>query len=126
MIIITKRRLTVGRLGEQQARAHLKKNGYAIIDTNYRCRLGEMDIIAREAKTIVFVEVRTKTGSRFGLPEESITPGKARRLLHLAQYYLQTHNLSENPCRIDLVAVTLDSANYSLITLKHIKNILAG
>ena len=123
---MTKQRLRVGKTGEAAARSHLEKLGYKILETNYRCPLGEIDIVARENTTTVIVEVRTKTGSEFGRPEESITPKKAYRLRRLALYYLQSVYKREISCRIDLVAVILNEDDNSVRTLNHIKGILSG
>jgi len=123
---MTEKRLRVGKAGEMAAISHLEKQGYTILETNYRCPLGEIDIIARDRKTTVIVEVRTKTGLKFGRPEESITPKKAYRLRRLALYYLQSVYKREISCRIDLVAVILNENDNSVRTLNHIKGILSG
>ncbi len=123
---MTKKRLRIGTAGEQAARSHLEGRGYKILETNYRCPLGEIDIVARENSTVVIVEVRTKTGSAFGRPEESITALKAHQLRRLALYYLQSVYKREIPCRIDLVAVILNEDDNSVRTLNHIKGILSG
>lgn len=97
-----------GKLGEQLACSALKKKGYRIIETNYRCRYGEIDIVARQKECLVFIEVRTKTGNAFGSPEESMTAQKKQRLVSTAMDYLNSHrDLPEN-WRIDFVAVELD------------------
>ncbi len=123
---MTKERQQVGHEGEKAARLHLEKLGYRIIETNYRCSLGEIDIIARDKGAIVIIEVRTKTSSAFGLPEESITKEKARRLRRLALCYLQSTYKREVPCRIDLIAIMLDKDNHTVRKLNHIRGILAG
>ncbi len=123
---MTKKRLRIGTAGEKAARSHLEGRGYKILETNYRCPLGEIDIIARENSTVVIVEVRTKTGSAFGRPEESITALKAHQLRRLALYYLQSVYKREIPCRIDLVAVILNEGDNSVRSLNHIKGILSG
>ncbi len=123
---MTIRRRQVGLAGEKAARAYLEENGYQIIEANYQCPLGEIDIVARENKTIVIVEVRTRTSLSFGGPEESITAEKSHRLQRLALYYLKSVYKHEMPCRIDLVAVMLHKENHSIINLKHIRGILAG
>jgi putative endonuclease len=102
-----KRRET-GILGEKLARELLKKRGYKIIETNYRCPHGEIDIVARKKDTIVFIEVRTKKSLDFGSPEESITPVKKERMRNTAFYYCQTHDDIPSIWRIDLVAIELD------------------
>lgn len=122
---MTMKRQLVGKRGEDAAKNYLAEQGYQIIETNYRCPLGEIDIVARDGRTIVLVEVRTKTGLSFGSPEESINADKKRRLKRLALSYLQSKSCSEMPCRIDLIAVMLDREKHSVINLKQIKNILA-
>ncbi len=123
---MTMKRRKVGLAGEKAARAYLENRGYEIIETNYRCSLGEIDIIARDRGTLVLVEVRTRTGFSFGRPEESITSQKARRLQRLALYYLKAAAKNELPCRIDLVAVMLNKHNHTLVSLNHIRGILSG
>jgi len=98
----------VGATGEKLARGFLKKKGYRIRQTNFRCREGEIDIVAERKGCLVFVEVRTKTGSSFGSPEESVTAAKKEKLIATALSYLDSHqNLPDN-WRIDFVGVELD------------------
>ncbi len=123
---MTRTRLQVGETGEKAARSYLEQLGYRIIEANYRCRLGEIDLIARDRETIVIVEVRTRTGRIFGGPEESITAKKAHKLRRLALYYLQSVCKLEVPSRIDLVAVLLDKKTHEVENLNHIRGILSG
>ncbi|MDW7728680.1 MAG: YraN family protein [Bacillota bacterium] len=123
---MTKKRLLVGQTGETAARRYLEKLGYEIIESNYRCSLGEIDLIAHDNRTIVLAEVRTRTSSVFGSPEESITAEKARRLRRLALYYLQATRQDESPSRIDLLAVMLDKKSLEVQSIRHIKAILSG
>ena len=102
------KRRDTGILGEKLARDFLKKQGFSIIETNYRCPEGEVDLIARHQDYLVFVEVRAKTGPGFGSPEESITPAKQERLRAISAHYLQTHDGLPRKWRIDVVAVELD------------------
>ena len=104
-------RRQTGMLGEKIACDFLGKNGYEIIANNYRCPDGEMDIIARERDTLVFIEVRTKRSRVFGSPEESITPLKKEKLRAVAEHYLQSLNSLPVSWRIDLVAVEMDWKN---------------
>lgn len=97
-----------GRRGESLACQHLKSLGYTILDTNWRSSEGEIDVVARDDETIVFVEVKARTSRRFGLPEESITRRKRRRLQQAGLAYLGTHELLDRPWRIDVVALELD------------------
>lgn len=101
-------RRDVGMLGEKLAKDFLKKRGYRIRETNYRCPQGEIDIIARDRDYLVFVEVRTKKSAQFGSPEESITPAKMHRLIAAASRYQQDHRNLPPSCRIDVVAVELN------------------
>ena len=104
-----KRRET-GALGERTACDFIGKNGYEIIETNYRCRDGEVDIIAKQKETLVFIEVRTKKSLKFGSPEESITQIKKERLRAVAEHYRQNHENLSPEWRIDVVAIQMDSS----------------
>ncbi len=97
-----------GLKGEQLACEFLGRNGYDIVERNYRCPEGEIDVVARQQETLVFIEVRTKTSRRFGGPEESITPVKAARLKKLAELYGQSHNNLPETWRIDVVAIQMN------------------
>lgn len=99
--------MRLGRRGEDLAAARLTELGYTLVGRNYRCAHGELDLIARLGDVWVFVEVRTRRGSRFGTPEESITPRKQAHLIAAAQHYLQAHALAEVPWRIDAVAIAV-------------------
>jgi putative endonuclease len=101
-------RKELGDIGEKLARDFLKKKGYKIRETNFRCREGEIDIIARKKDCLVFVEVRTKTGTDFGSPEESVTIAKKERLIASALAYLNSHKDLPKSWRIDFIAVELD------------------
>ncbi len=101
-------RIRLGKWGEDVAVRFLQEKGYVLVATNYRCRWGEVDIVAQEGDDLVFVEVRTRRGVEFGTPEESITPAKARRLVATAQEFLQEHDLVHADWRIDLIAIRLD------------------
>jgi len=102
------KRRDTGILGEKLAKDFLKKRGYRILETNYRCPEGEIDIVAKHKDSLVFVEVRTKTSLGFGSPEESITPAKQEKMRAAAFHYRQTHNNLPPLWRIDVVAVELD------------------
>jgi putative endonuclease len=104
-------RKEIGRLGESFAVDYLKSSGSNIIETNYRCQSGEIDIISQEGDCIVFTEVRTKTGSGFGTPEESVTNTKKKHLIDSAYTYLEEKDKMQSDWRIDLIAVELDRNN---------------
>lgn len=101
-------RQAVGKLGEQIAHRYLKKQGYRIREKGFRCRYGEIDIIAQKKDCLVFVEVRARTGLDFGSPEESLTRAKKRRLIASALTYTSTHQDLPAQWRIDVVAIELD------------------
>jgi uncharacterized protein (TIGR00252 family) len=119
-----KRRET-GILGENLACDFLGKNGYDILERNYRCPNGEIDIIARQGETLVFIEVRTKHGQKFGTPEESIVPAKMEKLRTVAAHYGQNHDNLPASRRIDFVAVQLRKNN-SVSRIEIIENAVEG
>jgi putative endonuclease len=97
-----------GALGEDLAVRYLQRQGMTIVERNYRCRHGEIDVVAQEAGELVFVEVRTRRGDSFGSPEESITGTKARRMAACAHAYLAERRPNSSSWRLDLVAIKLD------------------
>ena len=99
------RRQKFGEQGEALAVRHLKKAGYKIIETNYRTRLGEIDIIAKDKDTIVFVEVKTRTSVHFGSPKWAVTPRKQKKISMVALYYLKATDQCTARARFDVVAV---------------------
>ncbi len=113
------RRRHTGQQGEVIARAYLQQKGYGIIATNWRCRAGEIDVIATDGPVLVFVEVRTRRSSIHGSAEESITPAKQRRLAALAQAYLQNlaqHGTSwQGAWRIDVLALRLSATGSAYV-----------
>ena len=117
----------IGAIGEELARHHLEAKGYRVVATNYRCRWGEIDLIACDGREWVFVEVRTRRSDAYGGPEESITPGKARRLTLTAQDFLaRRQTASEEPeWRIDLVAIRLGPGR-RVLSVRHLENVVAG
>jgi len=102
------KRRDTGILGEKLARDFLKKRGYHIQETNYRCPEGEIDIVVRHKDSLAFIEVRTKRSLEFGSPEESITPAKMERLRAAAYYYQQTHTNLPPSWHIDVLAIELN------------------
>jgi len=102
------KRKELGNAGEKLARDFLKKKGYKIREANYRCREGEIDIIARKKDCLVFVEVRTKASAGFGSPEESVTFAKKEKIIASALTYMSEHQDLPESWRIDFVAVELD------------------
>lgn len=94
---------------EQRAAEYLLQQGYTILERNFRCRLGEIDLIGRDGAYLCFIEVKFRSDTGKGYPAEAITPTKIHRITKTAQYYMLTHNIAENTaCRFDLVLI-LDS-----------------
>ncbi|MBP1961128.1 YraN family protein [Paenibacillus aceris] len=103
-------RKQLGKLGEDAAEAFLSKQNYRIVARNWRCRTGELDIIAEQAGTLVFVEVRTRRSSgRFGLAKESVDIRKQLKVKETAQYYLHRFQKYELPVRFDVIAVEIST-----------------
>lgn len=95
----------LGRRGERLAERHLLARGYRLIERNWRCRHGEIDLVVRDGDALVFVEVKTRTGLGFGHPFEAITPAKLARLRRLAVEWCTAHPSERGRIRIDAVAV---------------------
>jgi putative endonuclease len=101
----TRDRQTLGKSGEDLACRELEQRGYAILDRRYRTRFGELDIVARENGTVVFVEVKTRGSVRYGEALEAITWHKRRKIVLMAGEYMLWHGLGAAPCRFDVVAI---------------------
>jgi putative endonuclease len=97
----------LGKKGEQLALRYLKKNGYRLIQTNYVCKLGEMDIIAQEKDTLAFIEVKTRTSTTFGPPQLAVNPAKQVQLSKVALNFLKEKKLEDIKARFDVVAILL-------------------
>jgi putative endonuclease len=122
--LVLLKRKEVGAIGEKLAADLLKKRGYKIIQRNFRCREGEIDIIAQKDECLVFVEVRTKKNTAFGTPEESVTLSKREKLISLANAYLQAYDKPPQSWRIDVIAVELTPDN-RISRLEHIENAIS-
>lgn len=100
--------LAAGKQAEAQAEQFLCQQGLKLVERNYRCKLGEIDLIMRDGDSLVFVEVRLRRHSGFGSAAESVTPQKQRKLILAAQHYLQ-HAGKNQPCRFDIVGLDQQS-----------------
>lgn len=105
----------LGIAGEQIVAKYLKKNKYKVIATNYTCPIGELDIIALDKDTYVFIEVKTRTSFKFGLPREAVDEYKRHKIERLAEYYMNLHRLNSCLARFDVIEVYDNHIN-------HIKN----
>lgn len=100
--------LTFGKRGEILAQNYLKKKGYKIIATNYKNKIGEIDIIAKDGSTLVFVEVKTRISRAFGDPLEAINYTKQQKIRNVATYYLKENRMLNISCRFDAISVLSD------------------
>lgn len=116
-------RRALGKLGEKLARDYLKSKGYRILDANYRCSIGEIDIIAENKSRLAFIEVRTRSSREYGTPEESITDAKREKLASLCMEYINSHKVSRE-WHLDLIAVEIDREG-KLERIEHLADVLA-
>lgn len=108
-----------GKYSESLAVTHLKKMGYQILETNYRIRQGEVDIIAWEAETLVFVEVKARRSSRFGSPKAAVTVAKQRRIAMTALFYLKQSRKTGTRIRFDVVSIDTTSGRTEIEVVKN-------
>ena len=101
--------VSLGKIGEDMAENYLIKKNYYILFRNYHSRFGEIDIIASDGESIVFVEVKTRTQNQFGTALEAITPQKLSKMVKTSQFYLSQRNLHGQPYRFDAIEVILGS-----------------
>ena len=116
---MTMQRQELGKTGENLAVEELERRGYAILDRRYRTRRGEIDIVARDGDTIVFVEVRARARAERGTAAESVTAAKQRQLVSMAVDYLARNRLTDRPCRFDVVAIDGVGENLRLTLYPH-------
>ena len=102
-----RRKIVTGKTGEGIASGFLTQNGYQILDVNYRCPIGEIDIVAREKGELVFVEVKTRKSSALGYPEQAVGTAKQKKMSQLALWYLRDKKVGDAPVRFDVVAILL-------------------
>lgn len=100
-------RKELGSRGEGLARRYLSRKGFRILDRNWRTRLGEIDLVCRDRDTLVFVEVKARSGADFGRPYEAVGPVKQSRLRRLAEEYIGSHELADCPVRFDVLSVLM-------------------
>lgn len=119
------KRHEVGKKGEKLAAKYLEQNNYKIIKQNFRCRQGEIDIIAinkqGKEREIVFVEVKTRTSFQFGTPAEAVNKTKRQHIMKTANYYLYANNIKDKNIRFDTIEVLLLNNKYKI---NHIKQIM--
>ena len=114
-------RKELGAKGEKLAAKFLRRKGYRIVQRNYKCKLGEIDIVAQINGMFAFVEVRTKSTAEFGPPQYSITTAKRKQITKAALSYIREKNLAGQSCRFDVIAVTF-SPESRRPKIEHIEN----
>jgi putative endonuclease len=97
----------LGGEGERIAEMYLTKKGYRVVERNYRCPVGEMDLIVLDRRVIVFVEVKTRSDHRFGIPLEAVRTRKQQKLVKTAQFFLAQHRLHNRDARFDVVGISV-------------------
>ena len=117
---MTQARRVLGASGEARAASWYEEHGYRVLARNWRCRDGELDLVVALGRTVVFCEVKTRTSTQFGLPEEAITIAKRRRLRKLALEYLQREGRRARTLRFDVISVAL--ADGRVGELRHLVN----
>ena len=111
----------IGKLGEEIVTQYLNQKGYKIIERNFTCKQGEIDIICIDKKELVFIEVKTRTNDKFGKPVEAVDVNKKKHLFKAIKYYLYSRNLENEYVRIDVIEVYLYKQSYRI---NHIKQII--
>jgi len=111
---------SLGARGEDIAAAFLKGQRFTIIERNFRCKMGEVDIIARDGKTVVFVEVKTRRSEAYGPPQAALTPFKQRQISKAALAWLAHKRLHEASARFDVIAILL--REHQVPAIEHIRN----
>ena len=102
----TNGKLLLGKEGERVAERYLQKKGYTLVERNYRCPAGELDLIVLDRRVVVFVEVKTRTGHGFGSPLEAVEFRKQRKMIQAAQFFLAEKRLQQRDARFDVVGVS--------------------
>ena len=116
-----KKRKRLGKRGERLAVKHLMKKGMRILEKNYRTPVGEVDIIATRDEELVFVEVKTRTSTEFGWPEEAVTPSKENTIRRVAWFYLRQFPDPKPPVRFDIISI-LEHPQTRKCDLHHLEN----
>jgi putative endonuclease len=116
---MTRERITLGKLGEDLARERLKDLGYRILKTNYRCSLGEVDVVARDGDVLVFIEIKTRKNESLGQIKEAVNRRKQSKLSKVALAYLKSNNLWGSKARFDVVSIRLIDGKKEIEIIKN-------
>ena len=118
---MSQQRISIGKQGEQLAQEYIRQQGYTLLEKNFRCKVGELDLIAKDRHMVVFLEVRTKTSTAYGPAYNSVTPHKQRQVKRVALFYIAQHNLVNTQFRFDVIGITLNPQSGEH-RLDHIQN----
>ncbi|MFH1122318.1 MAG: YraN family protein [Pseudomonadota bacterium] len=116
---MTRERLELGRLGEDLALKKIKKMGYRCLVRNYRCTLGEVDLVARDGDTLVFIEIKTRRGKSLEYAKEAVSMKKRRQLSKVALSYMRDHDCADVKSRFDVVAISLEGNRREIEVVKN-------
>ncbi len=116
---LPKENLIKGKLGENTAAKYLKKNGYKIVERNYRCKFGEIDIIALDGDILAFIEIKTRSSRKHIPPEFTVTRNKQNKIKRSASCYLGRHGIEDRDCRFDIAAITIGKGGKSITLYKN-------
>ncbi len=111
----------VGKFGEDEAVKYLEQKEYKILDRNFSCKRGEIDIIALDKDEIVFIEIKARISLKYGLPSEAVTKNKLKHIYKTAEYYLYTRNLLNENTRIDVIEVYIKN---NQVIINHLKQVV--
>lgn len=115
---MTRERLDLGNLGERMALKKIKDLGYKCIEKNYRCSLGEIDLIAKDRDCLVFIEIKTRKGRSIGYAKEAVTPKKIRQISKVALAYMKANDCCDTKARFDVVAVNIKGGREEIEVVK--------
>lgn len=115
---MTEERLKLGRLGESLALEKIKRLGYKCVEKNYRCSLGEIDLIAKDGDYLVFIEIKTRRGRTLGYAKEAVTTRKIRQISKAALAYMKANNCCDVKSRFDVVAVSITGGREEIEVIK--------
>ncbi len=118
--------IRTGKKGEELAAAHLTEAGYRIIERNYRCFFGEIDIVAEEGETLVFVEVKSRRSDAYGAPQLAVGREKQNKISRIALHYLSERHQRHRPARFDVVAVNLLPAGERIELIRNAFELTCG
>jgi putative endonuclease len=123
---MTKNRIKLGRVGEDEAVKFVKKQGYRILQTNYKTKSGEIDIIAEDKKVVAFIEVKTRSTGEYGSPLDAVNYHKQNKIIQVANQFLVNYKVENRECRFDIVAIRSHTEDPSTWEIELVKDAFSG